>query len=66
MAENEGSDRMNLLEHTASIAKSLLRYDNSNTSYEMVDVETSILEYTEDRLRLKIFHHHILQREMET
>jgi len=32
---------MSLLEHTASIAKSLPRYDNSDTSYDMVDVETS-------------------------
>lgn len=41
MAENGGSDRMNLLEHAASIAKSLPRYDSSNTGYEMVDVDTS-------------------------
>jgi hypothetical protein len=41
MAENGSPDRMNLLEHAASIARPLPRYDSSNSGYEMVDVDTS-------------------------
>jgi hypothetical protein len=41
MAETGNSDRLNLLGHAASFAKSIPGYDSSKSGYEMVDIDTS-------------------------
>jgi hypothetical protein len=53
MAENGGSDRMNLLEYAVSIAKSLpLEF-----GYEMVDVDTLDMGMHKRSIALNILHH---------
>jgi len=41
MAESGSSDRLNLLGHAASFAKSISGNDTSKSGYEMVDIDTS-------------------------